>query len=272
MRERKTELHDAARVYARQGIPVFPLAPGTKVPLISAQHGGKGLHDATTDVSRIDAWWKACPDANVGLRTGIRFDVVDLDGLDSIASLEAVRSDFELPGPCVKTPRGHHVWVEPSGHGNRAGFLPHVDYRGQGGYVLAPPSIVDGQRYRWVRMERQHPLPTWLAVRVHPRRDLPVTRPELPVAPGRATAYGAAALRRELGELSTAVKGTRNASLNRSAFALGQLVASGALEEASVTDALMDAGLGLGLGERECERTIASGIRAGLEQPRSLAR
>jgi hypothetical protein len=101
MGERKTELHEAALTYAHQGIPVFPLAPGTKVPLISAQHGGRGLHDATTTLSRINAWWKACPDANVGLRTGIRFDVVDLDGPEAVAALKAAHEDFQLPGPCV---------------------------------------------------------------------------------------------------------------------------------------------------------------------------
>jgi Bifunctional DNA primase/polymerase, N-terminal len=272
MPERRSELHEAARIYARQGIPVLPFAPGTKVPLISAQHGGRGLHDATTNPARVDAWWKACPDANVGLRTGVRFDAVDLDGPDAIASLEDVKKDFELPGPCVKTPHGHHVWVEPSDHGNRAGFLPHVDYRGQGDYVLAPPSIVGGPRYRWERMERQQPVPSWLAELVHPRRDLPVTRAQLPVpSGGRATAYGAAALRRELEQLGRAAEGTRNASLNRSAFALGQLVASGALEEASTAEALLDAGLRIGRGERECERTIASGMSAGMEQPRPLS-
>jgi hypothetical protein len=77
-------------------------------------------------------------------------------------------------------------------------------------------------------------------------------------------------LRRELEQLGRAVEGTRNASLNRSAFALGQLVASGALEVASTAEALLDAGLRLGLGERECERTIASGMSAGMEQPRPL--
>jgi hypothetical protein len=89
---------------------------------------------------------------------------------------------------------------------------------------------------------------------------------------GRATAYGRAALRRELDELGQAVQGTRNDSLNRAAFALGQLVASGALEEGSTADALLDAGLRLGLGERECERTIASGMGAGMDTPRSLTR
>jgi hypothetical protein len=49
-------------------------------------------------------------------------------------------------------------------------------------------------------------------------------------------------------------------------------VASGALEEGPTAEAFLDAGLRLGLGERECERTIASGLSAGMEQPRVLER
>lgn len=131
-----------------------------------------------------------------------------------------------------------------------------------------------GERYQWAgaRAWKLDPLPPWLAQLVERHRDVPVERPEVPIALGRATAYGAAALRRELDELAQAAQGTRNDSLNRSAFALGQLVASGALEEGSTADALLDAGLRLGLGERECERTIASGMGAGMDTPRSLTR
>ena len=75
--------------------------------------------------------------------------------------------------------------------------------------------------------------------------------------------YGRAALRRELDGLGMASQGTRNDSLNRSAFALGQLVASGALEESATAAALLDAGLRLGLGEQESERTIAAGWARG---------
>ena len=61
----------AALRYASQGVPVFPLAPRSKFPLISAANDGHGLHDATTDAARIQAWWMAHPTANIGLRTGV---------------------------------------------------------------------------------------------------------------------------------------------------------------------------------------------------------
>jgi hypothetical protein len=85
-----------------------------------------------------------------------------------------------------------------------------------------------------------------------------------------SSAYGRAALRREPERLSVAREGTRNDALNRAGFALGRLVASGALEEAKTRDALVAAGQELGLGSRECERTVASGLSAGIEQLRGL--
>ena len=60
----------AALAYASAGVHVFPLAPRSKVPLISAANGGHGLHDATTDLDVIRAWWRVNPRANIGLRTG----------------------------------------------------------------------------------------------------------------------------------------------------------------------------------------------------------
>ena len=57
--------------YASQGVLVFPLAPRSKFPLIAAADGGHGLHDATTDAARVQAWWMAHPTANIGLRAGV---------------------------------------------------------------------------------------------------------------------------------------------------------------------------------------------------------
>jgi hypothetical protein len=77
--------------------------------------------------------------------------------------------------------------------------------------------------------------------------------------------------RRMLERLAQALSGTRNDSLNRAAFALGQLVAEGARDEVETAAALTQAGQDLGLGLTECERTVASGLSAGMEQPRGMA-
>jgi hypothetical protein len=145
-----------------------------------------------------------------------------------------------------------------------------VDFRGAGGYVAAPPSVhPSGIRYRWIIHDRLGPAPSWLVELIRPRQERTVNGcKELSVS----SAYGQAALRRELERLAQAQNGTRNDQLNKAAFSLGQLVASGALDEDRTAVALIQAGQDLGLGLNECERTVASGMSAGMENPRSLAR
>jgi len=112
----------AALQIASQGIPVFPLAPRSKFPLIAAADGGHGLHDATTDAAQIQAWWTAHPTGNIGLRTGVAFDVVDLDSEAAVDALESARAGRErFGGPVVATAKGFHYFVLPTLLGNRAG-------------------------------------------------------------------------------------------------------------------------------------------------------
>jgi hypothetical protein len=136
-----------------------------------------------------------------------------------------------------------------------------------------PPSINElGQRYQWAgaRHMQLEPLPLWFTQLIDRRPGLPVERAEVPVDPCRATAYGSAALRRELHRLQHAVEGTRIDQISRSAFALGQLVAAGTLDELETTILLVATGQSIVLSPQEVERTVASGLTAGMEQRRSL--
>jgi hypothetical protein len=165
-----------ALAYARRGLPVLPIwwcrkdgscacgkPPGGehkvgKHPLGLAVPNG--LKNATLDPRTIESWWRRWPKANVAIATGgnIRLLVVDVDpeagGEASFAQLE--RNHGTLPATAeVVTPRGgrHLYLIVPAGRpmpGNSAGKIGHgVDTRGQGGYVLAPPSTVDGRAYSW---------------------------------------------------------------------------------------------------------------------------
>ena len=146
-------LVSAALWYASVGLRVFPLQPRSKVPW-QRSHGCK---DATTDLDRIRAWWAAVPDSNIGIATGHLVDVVDVDGPEGQRSRAAMwedtfaKVDADNVGK-VLTPRpgGMHIYVPATGEGNLAGIAPGVDYRGAGGYVVAPPSLTDVGSYRWL--------------------------------------------------------------------------------------------------------------------------
>lgn len=86
----------------------------------------------------------------------------------------------------------------------------------------------------------------------------------------RASKYAQRALEAELGRLAVAPEGTRNPTLNTAAFSLGQLVASGALDEGAVRDQLTAVALRIGLTATETEKTISSGLGKGMLQPRAV--
>ena len=147
----KGSLGAAALYYAGLGWPVFPLVPGEKIPLLSKKHGGRGVLDATTDVKQVTAWWTAHPEANIGLATGRDSDlyVVDVDG---DAGEESLQRYGTLPVvPESSTGKGRHLVFSLPGGTNTAGKLgPKIDTRGEGGYIVAPPSLhPSGRRYRW---------------------------------------------------------------------------------------------------------------------------
>jgi hypothetical protein len=269
---------EAALDYCSRGWPVLPCEPRGKRP--AGALVPHGLKDASTDPDVVAGWWKAEPEANIGLRTGVAFDVLDVDGDEGMAAL-AVEIPFDAPtvdGPTVTTGKGAHVYVAVTGLGNRAGILPAVDWRGKGGYVVAPPSVhPSGAAYVWKCGEDDlafganapiRPAPAWLL-------DLLNRRPATALLPnGRSTstsAYGRRALEAECGRLALAPEGQRNHTLNAAAFALGQLVASSALSADEVIVSLVEVARRIGLTDTEVEGTIESGMTAGLRSPRGAA-
>lgn len=258
-----------ALAYAARGWPVFPLRPGGKAP--ATTHGFK---DATTDEDQITAWWIERPNANIGLATGYTFDVLDLDAAGADAELHAAWTDAGQPagflsgvgehGPVVATPRGGlHLYVEATGAGNRAPFVrcpngdPAADWRGRGGYVVAPPSVDHRGSWEWLAgPDAELPsVPAWLALLVAPP---PIVPPSDPSKDRSASpdAIVAGLVRVVLG----ARDGERNDKLNWAAYRLRDHVAEGTVDARAGADALIDAGIRVGLGEREVVRTIASGL------------
>ena len=137
----------AALWYAEQDWAVFPCMPGEKKPF----PGSHGLHDATTDPIQIQQWWNATPGANIGFRTGLHFDVIDIDGDQGHQSFADMVADGDCPliAAVSLTPRGMHLWRTATGRPNKAGMRAGVDYRGDGGYVIVPPSRTPAGIYTW---------------------------------------------------------------------------------------------------------------------------
>jgi hypothetical protein len=275
-----TPPREAALAYAAHGIPVLPLRG--KLPRIPRRAGGHGVHDATCDPDTITAWWQRWPDANIGLRCGTAFDVIDVEvqGRRSLQQLLVDRGHEPIGGPRLRTGSGGwHLYVEPTGLPDKVGVLERVDYRAADRYVVAPPSRhpETGQPYQWVRgREVGTPLglvPAGLRELLIPsvrsrREPVPAVRPSAPGHP-----YGLAALQAECAELAVTPEGERNRQLWESARNLYNLVAGGVLSEVQVDHAIRHAVQRCGLLEqepRQTEATLASARRVGLAHPRGI--
>jgi len=138
-----------ASEYASRGWPVFPVKAKGKTPLIK-----DWPNQATTDQSQVRAWWTQFPEASIGLATGKKAGlfVIDVDGEEGFESLKSL----ELPTTLnSRTGSGgeHLFFVCPNDREvrNRGRFLPGLDVRGTGGYVVLPPSVHEsGESYRWL--------------------------------------------------------------------------------------------------------------------------
>jgi hypothetical protein len=204
-----------ALAYAAAALPVFPLIVRGKVPAI---RGGAGFYDASTNPGTIKRYWRIA-DRNIGVRTGIAsgFWVLDTDppdGEDAIRRLEAEHGP--LPETrTVLTPRGgFHFWFRYSGPipCTQSMIAPHVDTKGDGGYVVAVPSITDIGSYTWLGDPKAELAiaPNWLLDLA--RKKARPTISERAVAGinhgGRnAASYGQVALDRECAALAAITKG-----------------------------------------------------------------
>lgn len=154
--------------YLDQGYSVIPLIPNEKRPLIKWEE----FQTRQATHEEAAAWWEKTPTANVGIITGgiSGLTVIDVDGQVGLASLQA--NKVPLPRTrVIKTPKGWHLYCLYNAllH-TGAGFLPGLDVRNNGGYVVAPPSSIDGIPYR---VFRDYPVaafaepPEVLLARVH---------------------------------------------------------------------------------------------------------
>jgi hypothetical protein len=170
----------AALFFAEQKHRVFPCKESGKEPMLD-----NGLHGATTDEPQIRKWFKGAPLANLGIATSSALFVLDVDGevgFDSLRKLEA--DNGKLPETwTVKTGNGgsHYYFTTKAGveiRNSASKLARGLDIRGEGGYVIAPPSIhPNGNRYEWENSPEDTPhalAPDWLVRLIqNPKQSTP---------------------------------------------------------------------------------------------------
>jgi len=292
------------------GWSVFPAPPGTKKSHKSAEHSGGRPWGATTDVDELRRDFKKWPDANVGVVTGAVSGIFvvetdtkeghDVDGTASLAALEAANGTLPATLQAISPSGSVHYYFKHPGFkikNSASEVAPGVDVRGDGGMVIATPSVRPGKGvYSWRNNLPIADAPKWLLDRIEAGKEKP--EPERTISqPAKDTvrppvdeyaAYGAEwthrgggggysrayldkALANERAIVAATGKNKRNNQLNKSSFALGQLVAHG-LTEKEVIDAMHDAAIACGYveddGRKQTMDTINSGLRDGIADPR----
>ena len=151
-------LGQAALNYLHAGFSVVPLRAGCKAPALVKWEPFQS--EKATEEQVLD-WWTSWPSANIGVVTGriSNVSVIDVDGPTGIESFYQHLLGHIPKTRTHSTPHGKHVLLEYHPDLKQgAGHLPGIDVRNDGGYIVAPPSVVDGQPYTVLRDREIVPL------------------------------------------------------------------------------------------------------------------
>ena len=273
---------DAALALINNGRFVFPVDRHKK-PLIK-----DWPNLASHDDNQIRQWFAKNNPPNIAVITGYKsgFFCLDVDGdigRQNLMQLEARYNESILKTCALQTPsHGWHYYFQMPEHidiKNSVGKIAeHLDIRGNNGYVLVAPSMVINKQgvlrsYQWITnitlANGILPLaPSWLLELIIAVPKEFNGQPISNVA-RMGTAYGLKALEDECAIIELATKGTRNDTLNRSAFAVFQLVKGNELAEDEAGRALHNAARHCGLPDKEIHATLQSAQKRAFEQPRS---
>ncbi|GAJ91023.1 bifunctional DNA primase/polymerase [Rhizobium rhizogenes] len=287
---------DIALEYNRLEWPVFPCraAPedivdletgeietrGAKTPLVS-----RGLKDATLNAPLIGRLWARYPNAMIGVPTGAPIGawVLDIDvppdhedGRIWLAAMEEVHGPLPETRTATTASGGkHYFWRYTTEVKNRASIGPGADLRGEGGYVIAPGSVMaDGRCYSWDNDLPIADAPAWLLEIVTPRQAAPVATQRFDYRPHAADRYVEASVDDELRILANHAVGGRGAQVNASAYNLGKFVGAGLLLRSEAEAGLFAAAQANGVvakdGEREIYAKIRRGLDAGILHPKHI--
>lgn len=242
-----TNFLDIATFYAQHNIKTFPVKKQGKSPLCP-----HGFNDASADKVVLQEWNKQFPDCNIGMPTGAinNIFVVDVDGKSGAQSITALENAYgKLNAPTVSTGKGKHLYFKmPEDIAINCSVrtvAPGIDIRGNGGYVVAPPSIhSNGNRYQWENFDFSQGFPTapeWLI--------------NLITNPTESN------FKDLLEEIATASEGMRNTTLLGNAIKICNSANKQFLDIESVKNDIIDAGIASGLSRAESGRTVNNAMR-----------
>lgn len=283
---------EAARYYAGKGWRVIPLnwVKGDGSCSCGREGCAVGKHPwlaqwpvkATTDEAVWGAWWRERPQSQLGIATGEASGlwVLDVDGPVGVSTLQDLEAQYgPMPSTwLVRTGSGgfHFYFKWPKNLGNRvftvdAGVFPGIDYRANGGQVVAPPSRNLNGAYEVLEAVEVADAPDWLV-------DL------LAKEPPRKVEYTPAALTGEgidrrvqswvqscCNRVATSASGTRNKTLYAAARSAAEVVAAhGTMTEDQAAGLFLAAAESAGLTAREARITFWSGWGDGYATPKPL--
>lgn len=255
---------DRAMPLVDLGWAVFPISPGSKLPAIPKKLGGQGVLDASKDGAQIREWARRFPGANVGVACGkiSGLTVLDFDPKSGAeATLARFREQKRLFNATVtsRTPSGGwHLYYRyaPELLNSKSLLGPGIDVRTTGGYVVAPPSVLDGGRvYSWLLAPLGPdlpPMPTWAHMALKPKPQAVFKSPVAPSEKGEA-----------LARLARFIEGAQQGQRNSCLYWAARRAAENGLTDDGARMTLAVAAGAVGIDEKEALRSIGSAFKAG---------
>jgi hypothetical protein len=237
-------LCECALDLARRGIPVFPCKVDKK------PYTASGYKNASTDPDVIVKWWQKWPDALIGVPTGIKFVVLDLDLQHPEANQWYARANLPLTRTHITRSGGRHLLFKPRDDFkcSASKIWPHIDTRGAGGYIIWWPAH-DGEVMHGAALAE---VPKWVMAKLKP--PAPARRPPVRL---RSDVDLDPLLR----VILQAKEGQRNTATFWAACRMAEHVHAGQLSDGDMIDLVIGAAARNGLPVTEAKQIANSAIR-----------